>query len=119
MLFLRNDVEASILRLPGQLYQHKEGNVISNVYTYKVVNKTTKKIENVQYKLMSHQGKIELVTHTNFEVPKQGLAEGTLFIEINASALKKDKEQLKIGVFSGDKLIETTTTNFLGPRSYK
>ncbi|APG65093.1 cytochrome c oxidase accessory protein CcoG [Tenacibaculum todarodis] len=119
MLFLRNDVEASILRLPGQLYQHKEGNVISNVYTYKVVNKTTKNIENVQYKLLSHQGKIELVTHTNFEVPKQGLAEGTLFIEINASALKKDKEQLKIGVFSGDKLIETTTTNFLGPRSYK
>ena len=25
MLFLRNDVEATILRLPGQLYQHKEG----------------------------------------------------------------------------------------------
>ena len=40
MLFLRNDVEATILRLPGQLYQQKENNIISNVYTFKVVNKT-------------------------------------------------------------------------------
>ena len=119
MLFLRNDVEATILRLPGQLYQHKEGNIISNVYTYKVINKTSKKFEDVSYKLISHKGKIELVTHQNFEIPKQGLAEGTLFIEINASALKDDKEKIKIGVYNNNKLIETTTTNFLGPRSYK
>ena len=119
MLFLRNDVEATILRLPGQLYQQKENNIISNVYTYKIVNKTTEEIEDVSYKLLSHKGKIQLVTQQNFEVPKQGLAEGTLFIELNASILKKDKEKLKIGVFSGNKLIETTTTNFLGPRSYR
>ena len=119
MLFLRNDVEATILRLPGQLYEHKEGNVISNVYTFKVINKTTLDIDDVSYKLLSHDGKIELVTHKDFVVPKQGLAEGTLFIEIHSSLLKKDKIELKIGVFSGDKLIETTRTNFLGPRSYR
>ncbi len=44
MLFLRNDVEASILRLPGQLFEHKENNIISNVYTYKMVNKTSQTI---------------------------------------------------------------------------
>ncbi len=119
MLFLRNDVEATILRLPGQLYQHKENNIISNVYTYKVINKTSKNIKDISYKILSHKGKIELVSHSNFMVPKRGLAEGTLFIEINASALKGDKDKLEIGVFSGDKLIETTSTNFLGPRSYK
>ena len=119
MLFLRNDVEATILRLPGQLYQHKENNIISNVYTYKVINKTSKDIKDISYKILSHKGKIELVSHSNFMVPKRGLAEGTLFIEINASALKGDKDKLEIGVFSGDKLIETTNTNFLGPRSYK
>jgi cytochrome c oxidase accessory protein FixG len=119
MLFLRNDVEATVLRLPGQLYQHKEGNLISNVYTFKVVNKTTKEIENVSYKLLSHKGSIDLVTHKDFVIPKQGLAEGTLFIEIHSSLLKKDKIKLEIGVFSNDKLIETVTTNFLGPRSYR
>ncbi|NNK18112.1 MAG: cytochrome c oxidase accessory protein CcoG [Maribacter sp.] len=118
MLFLRNDLEANILRLPGQLYEHKEGNIISNVYTYKLINKTTKEIPDVSFKLLSHNGSIELVTHENFEVPAQDLAEGTLFIEINNSALNGDKDKLKIGVYSGDDLIETTTARFLGPRSY-
>ena len=118
MLFLRNDLEANILRLPGQLYEHKEGNIISNVYTYKLINKTTKEVPDVNFKLLSHNGTIELVTHENFEVEAQGLAEGTLFIEINNSALNVDKDKLKIGVYSGDKLIETTTARFLAPRSY-
>ncbi|UAM99331.1 cytochrome c oxidase accessory protein CcoG [Polaribacter litorisediminis] len=119
MLFLRNEVEANILRLPGQLYQQKENNIISNVYTYKVINKTTKDITDVSYKILSHKGEIKLVSNHNFIIPKQGLAEGTLFIELNVSALKSDKDKIEIGVYSGDKLIETTITNFLGPRSYK
>lgn len=119
MLLLRNDLEASILRLPGQLYEHKEGNVISNVYTYKLINKTTEDIENVNFKLLSHKGTVELVRHMDFKVPAQKLAEGTLFIEINNSAIKSDKEKVKIGVFSGNELIETTTTAFLSPRSYR
>lgn len=119
MLFLRNEVEANILRLPGQLYEHKEGNIISNVYTYKLVNKTSKNIDDISFKLLSHKGTIELVRHDNFTVPAQELAEGTLFIEINNAALNGDKDKLKIGIFSKDKLIETTTARFLGPRSYK
>ncbi|WP_026777566.1 cytochrome c oxidase accessory protein CcoG [Polaribacter sp. Hel_I_88] len=119
MLFLRNNVEATILRLPGQLYQQKENNIISNVYTFKVINKTTKDIQNVSYKILSHKGEIKLVSNHNFIVPKQGAAEGTLFIELNAALLKGSNMDLEIGVFSGDKLIETTETNFLGPRSYR
>tara|TARA_R110002126_G_scaffold142546_5_gene288446 strand:+ start:3815 stop:5236 length:1422 start_codon:yes stop_codon:yes gene_type:complete len=119
MLFLRNNVEATILRLPGELYQHKENNIISNVYTYKVINKTTKDIGDVNYKILSHKGVVKLVSNHSFIVPKQGLAEGTLFIELNASLLKDDNIDIEIGVFSGDRLIETTETNFLGPRSYR
>ncbi len=119
MLFLRNDLEANILRLPGQLYEHKEGNIISNVYTYKLVNKTTRDISDVSFKLLSHKGKIILVRHESFKVPAQELAEGTLFIEINNSALNGDKDKLRIGVYSGGNLIETTTARFLAPRSYK
>ena len=118
MLFLRNDLEANILRLPGQLYEHKEGNIISNVYTYKLLNKTTEDIEDVYFKLESHKGTIKLVSTDNFDVPAEALAEGTLFIEISAAALNGDKDKLKIGVYSNDKLIETTTARFLGPRSY-
>ncbi|SDL48556.1 cytochrome c oxidase accessory protein CcoG [Kriegella aquimaris] len=119
MLFLRNDLEANILRLPGQLYEHKEDNIISNVYTFKLVNKTTKDVEDVNFKLLSHKGTIKLVSHQDFIVPAKELAEGTLFVEINNSALTGDKNKIKIGVYSGEELIETTTTAFMGPRSYK
>ncbi len=120
LLFLRNDVEATILRLPGQLYQHKENNIISNVYTYKLVNKTTKEIDNVSLKLLSHKGELKLVSTGNtFVVPEQGMAEGTIFVEINNAALTGDRNKIKIGVYQGNKLIETTTANFLGPRTFR
>ena len=119
MMFLRNDVEARVLRLPGQLFQHKENNIISNVFTYKLVNKTSKEIDDVSFKLRTYKGNIKIVsTQEDFIVPAQGLAEGTMFIEINRSDLNGDKNKLMIEVYSGDKLIETTTVNFLGPRSY-
>ena len=120
MMFLRNDVEANILRLPGQLYEHKDNNIISNVFTYKLVNKTSEDINDVSFKLMSHKGVLKLVsTGTDFVVPSQGIAQGTLFIEINNSVLSGDRNKIKIGVYKNAQLIETTTANFLGPRSYK
>ena len=119
MLFLRNDVEATVLRLPGQLYEHKGEGIISNVYTYKLINKTTKEIPEVHFELISHKGIIRVVSHDRIQVPEQGLAEGTLFIEVDSHELEDEKEKLKIGVYSEDQLIETTTTVFLGPRSYK
>jgi cytochrome c oxidase accessory protein FixG len=118
MLFLRNDVQANILRLPGQLYERVDNNFISNVFTFKILNKTNKDIENVELKLLSHEGKIKLVGHENLFIPAQGMAKGTLFLQINASALDGDKNKVKIGVYRNNELIETATTNFLGPRSY-
>jgi cytochrome c oxidase accessory protein FixG len=119
MLALRNDVEARVLRLPGQLYEKKENNIISNVYTYKLVNKTTKDIEDVSFKLRGVDGTIKLVsTEDSFVVESQGLAEGTLFIELNQNDLSGDKNELMIEVYSKDELIETTTVSFLGPRTF-
>lgn len=118
MLFLRNDVEARVLRLPGQLYERLDNNIISNVYTFKLVNKTTEEIQNIRFELMSHEGTIRLVKNHSFNLVPQGLAEGTLFIEIRAIDITGDKDNIKIGVYSGDKLIETTKTAFLGPRTY-
>ena len=118
MLFLRNDVEARVLRLPGQLYERLDNNIISNVYTFKLVNKTTENIQDIRFELMSHEGTIRLVKNHSFNLEPQGLAEGTLFIEVRASNITGDKDNIKIGVYSGDKLIETTKTAFLGPRTY-
>lgn len=118
LLFIRSDLDATILRLPGQLFERKGEHVLSNVYTYKLINKTTKDIDSVHFKLLSHKGEIRLVRDAVFEVEGQEYAEGTLFIEIDERALKSNKEKLEIGVYSGDKKISSTKTSFLGPRTF-
>ncbi|MCA0153458.1 cytochrome c oxidase accessory protein CcoG [Winogradskyella vincentii] len=119
MLALRNDVEARVLRLPGQLYEHKENNIISNVFTYKLVNKTSETIEDVSFRLRGIEGEIKMVsTLESITIEEQGLAEGTMFIELKQSDIGGDKRKLRIDVYSGEKLIETTTVSFLGPRSF-
>ncbi len=119
MLALRNDVEAVVLRLPGQLYEHKDNGIISNVFTYKLVNKTTENIEDISFRLRGLEGEIKLVsTSDTFKIKAQGIAEGTMFIELKQSDLSGDKNKLRIDVYSNEELIETTTVSFLGPRSY-
>ena len=117
MLFLRTNVEAIILRLPGQLFQHK-GEKISNVYTYKIVNKTMKDYNDIHFELIEQKGEIKNVGKEHFKIQKEGISQGTLFIEINEVLLESDKTKVKIGVYNGKELLETTTTNFLGPRSF-
>jgi cytochrome c oxidase accessory protein FixG len=117
MLFLRNEVEANLLPLPGQLFQHN-GTNIRNIYTYKIVNKTEHSFDNVSLKVNNFKAKIKLVGSPKIIVPKQGIASGTLFIEIPENVLEDENIHLKIEIFDGDKLIEKTTTNFMGPRSF-
>ena len=89
------------------------------MYTFKLINKTTSTIPDVHFELLSHNGTIQSVTHQDIEIPEKGYAEGTLFIEINQAILDGEKENVEIGIYSGKELIETTKTNFMGPRSFR
>jgi len=117
LLFLRTEIETTILRLPGQLFQHK-GDNISNIYTFKILNKTNDDMNAVHFEIIGIKGNINVVGEKNLKVPKQKMIKGTLFIEINQYLLESDKTKIEIGVYNGNKKVETTTTNFLGPRSF-
>lgn len=120
MLFLRSELQATVLRLPGQLYQHEPDDVISNVYTYKIINKTTKDFENVSFKVVSPiAADVVLVSKETIFIPKQGMAEGTLFIKTKDFLLKDDTTVFEIEVYSNGKKIESTKTTFLGPRIFR
>jgi len=118
MLALRNAVEANVLRLPGQLYQRGEDGSISNVFTYKLINKTSEAIDSLNFKVLSADAEIKMVGQEQFRIEAGTLSEGTLFIKIDEAQLNSDKTKLKIGVFSGVNQIETTTTQFLAPKSF-
>ena len=117
LMFLRTEVEAVFLRLPGQLFQHK-GENISNIYTFKVINKTNKDFNDIHFKLVGIKGTLNVVGKQDLKVPKQGMISGTVFIEINKYVLESDKTKIEIEVYEGAKKIETSTTSFLSPRSF-
>jgi len=118
-LMLRSDVQANILRLPGQLYERKDDHIISNVFTFKLLNKTTKQFDDLSFKLRSPEGgEVKRVKEGELSVPAQDYIEGTIFIEINEAALDGDKTKILIDVYSGDQRIDTQKAIFMGPRSF-
>lgn len=117
LMFLRSDVEAKVLRLPGQLFEHKDEN-ISNVYTYKIANKTARDFSNVTFKIIHPKGKITLVGKQVLNIEKEAMIQGTLFIEIPQVLLDGDKTEVQLELYSNGELIDQTKTNFLGPRSF-
>ena len=75
--------------------------------------------DDLSFKLRGRDGTITIVsTSETFIVEPQGVAKGTLFIELKQSDLSGDKNELMIDVYSNGELIENTSVSFLGPRSF-
>jgi cytochrome c oxidase accessory protein FixG len=114
LLASRTDVGITVLRTPGQLYQEQPNHQISNLYNYKVLNKTFHN-KKVTLKPENFKGVIKIVGEDDILIPKDGATAGTMFIYLDSTDVTKRKTQLKIGMYEGDKKIKVITTNFLGP----
>lgn len=114
LLATRTDVDVTLLRTPGQLFQQQPDGRLSNLYNYKLLNKTFKDKE-VSLMPENFKGEIKLVGENHLKVPKEGFASGTMFIYVNGNEIVKRKTLLKIGVYENGKRIRTITTSFLGP----
>lgn len=116
LLGSRTDVGVSILRTPGQLYQQLPGGVLSNLYNYKLLNKTYAD-KQLEFRPENFKGEITLVGETRLLVPKEESLSGTMFIKIPQGQAKGRKTPLRIGVYEQGKKIMTIKTSFLGPFS--
>ncbi len=114
-LFLsRTDIEATILRAPGTLYIMQGEDTVRNLFTLKVVNKTR---ENLPLKLVliDHSGTLSVVGNQTIFAKASGLAENAFFIDMPLARLGGMKTPVRIGLYSGDRLLETVETGFMGP----
>lgn len=114
LLASRTDVGVTLLRTSGQLYQEQPNNQMSNLYNYKVLNKTYYQ-KQVELRPENFKGRIELIGETKLTVPKEGTTAGTMFIYLDKKDVTRRKTQLKIGVYENGKKLTTITTSFLGP----
>ena len=115
MLFTRADAEATVLRAPGALFQRMPDGRFSNLYTVRLVNKTSRELP-VELRLENPAGTLQ-VMGGNLVVPSQKLLENSVLIELDPAAMKSGTTPLVIGVYSGGKKIQTLKTAFIGPRN--
>ena len=116
MLFTRADVEATVLRAPGSLFQQMPDGHFSNLYTVRVVNKTSREMP-VELRLENPAGSLQVMGRVASSSPPQKLSENSVLIELDPAAMKSGTTPLVIGVYSGGKKVQTFKTAFIGPRN--
>ncbi|MFN3849850.1 MAG: cytochrome c oxidase accessory protein CcoG [Spirosomataceae bacterium] len=115
LILSRAEVETTIMRVPGQMYQEQKNGKISNLYNAQIVNKSNAKIE-VNLKMADSKGQIRLIDgKKTVSVPASGKSDIVFFLDMNQEDIKKLKTTLEIEVWKGNEKLETLKTNFLGP----
>ena len=113
LLISRSDYDATIIRAKGMLYQEQPNQQVSNLFTIKLVNKTRKDLP-VEIKVEGFPHASVQVIGKQLAVKKEDVTQGSFFLFLNKSDIKKRKTELKIGIYSNGKLNKTVKTNILG-----
>lgn len=114
LLAIRSDVEATILRTPGMLYQELADKKVSNLYNIKIVNKTFQDLP-ISIKIIEPKGEVKWVGRGIDSLNEQDISEGEMFIILDQASILTNKTKLKIQILSNDKLMDEVETNFIGP----
>ena len=114
ILFTRKDIDATIMRTPGILYQERGKDSVSNLYNIKLANKTQAEIP-LTVKLEQSNGQVEIIGKSYISVAKEGQGSGSFFVVLPKTEVHNRKTELKLGLYEGKTKIMDVKTNFLGP----
>jgi cytochrome c oxidase accessory protein FixG len=115
LLSTRKDIQATVMRVQGMLYQEQANNRISNLYNIKLINKTRKDLP-VTLKVENDEmgGEVKVVGN-DIVIKSESAGDGVFFIMADRDKIHNRKNIVNIGVYSGDKKIDMIKTNFMGP----
>ncbi|HET7872867.1 MAG TPA: FixG Ig-like domain-containing protein [Terriglobales bacterium] len=116
LLLTRSEVDTSLLRAPGALFQQTPEGRISNLYLLKLTNKRHH-TNPVELKLENLPGTLT-VLGGELNLPPETQTEASVLIEIAPDKLASGTTPLLVGIYSEGKKIDTIKTIFIGPRKY-
>ena len=114
LMAFRSDIETTVLRTPGQLYQKVGEDKVSNLYNIQLVNKTFHNLD-LRLRLKSPAGEIKFVGNEITDVNKDSMVEGVFFLILPRNEITNVKTPVRLEVISQGKVVEEVKTNFLGP----
>jgi len=118
LMLNRSDIDATVLRVPGQLYQKTEDGKIQNLFNVLFINKTFESTT-VQIRLKDHPGgEITIVGGELMELSANSTKEHVLFVNLPPEELQGAKTPIVFEIIQNGVVIETSSTNFLGPFNF-
>jgi cytochrome c oxidase accessory protein FixG len=114
-LATRADVETTVLKVPGTLYQRTGDGYITNLYNVEFVNKTFNdvaleaRIESPASAALTKADGKPLV------IPAEGFLKSVFFIRIPEAELTSARTRISIGIYKNGKRIEVVDAKFIGP----
>jgi cytochrome c oxidase accessory protein FixG len=116
LVLTRSNVEATLLRAPGAMFQQMPDGNLVNLYTLQLVNKTSQAVP-VQLKLENVPGTLSIMGDPNPVVPGEQLVETSILIELAPDLLRAGPKKFDVGVYSRGRRLQTIRTTFIGPRN--
>jgi len=113
LLVTRKNVDGTIVRAAGMLYQERGEDSLSNLYTIKVINKTLHDVP-ITLKLENAPGRIIEAEGHSIEVKKEGQGTGSFFIVLPKSFISQRKLPIRVGLYQGNTKITSAETTFMG-----
>jgi polyferredoxin len=114
LLATRTEVEAIILRTPGMLYQQNDDGSISNLYSYKIINKTNFDLE-LKIEPLEAGFNIKMIGNAP-SVAMQEVAEGAFFLSADPGLFEKGKAETKVAIYDQNgELLEKIKMQIMGP----
>ena len=98
LLLSRKDVDATVMRAPGMLYQEKGTDSVSNLYNIKVANKTARNVP-LRLRLEDKYGRIDVIGGQVIPLKKDDEGAGTFFVVLPLSSVSGRKTILHIGLY--------------------
>ncbi len=111
----RGDVETTIIRTQGTMFQEYGTEAYSNLYNLQMINKTNE-TTSLELKLLSHDGEIKILGD-KLDVEVGEVEKRNLLIILNKDLLKSSNTHIKIGVYTEGELLEEISSTFVGPNA--
>lgn len=115
LLINRSSIETTVMRVPGQLYQQKTADKITNLYNAQLINKTNE-VKKITITAESNLFRVNVVGKNKIIVIQpSGRTEVVFFIETEIENIKGRKTDVELNINEGNEVLETIKTSFLGP----
>lgn len=113
MLATRKDVDVTILRASGSIYQEMPDGRIANVYNARMANKTRREIP-IQLRLNGIRGQIEVVGK-DIVVGREAYATATFIVKVPKEEIRLRRTPFHLQVLEEGRVIRDVAVTFMGP----